>query len=506
MLPPSRIVQAVVIACTSLLLAYPSVSHAQSLAQEQPATPSPTEIPSANPGATASPTPGPAPSPSAAPSPSTPPPTLLPASVSLMVTGSPADTAFLQAQINAAIGRALRSVAGADAGIRYGTPIPSLVPLAPGFSTTYDVPVTVSGGSMNPVQGIVAVSVQNVNVPSAQPVLLALDDDPEYIRTDGVLFRGTIDAQRPTRVYYYHANVGTPRRFLVVLTGPADAVARVHVVEASAGPNRDVMTVGHAVSRSFVLLEPQNEGVVIDVQATPPFFQRDTPLAPGDGVAGAVDLSVLNGTAVTMTVMAIPPNADPSAYLGAQRVPTDGHNRHGTFALSDVERKIIAYTVGGPDATVEYGSRAQSPANVDPNDAGRDAGDYGVVHRFTFDVNNPLDMPATVYLYEEPIGGVVRNSFLINGTLTEVGCARLSQRYQVGSYQLGPRSSQTFDVTTMTDGGSNYPLEIGLTTTPPLPTTPPINAPDGCFPKASPSPQPSPSAAPPTSLPSPLPT
>jgi hypothetical protein len=35
----------------------------------------------------------------------------------------------------------------------------------------------------------------------------------------------------------------------------------------------------------------------------------------------------------------------------------------------------------------------------------------------------------------------------------------------------------------MTDGGSFYPVEIGITGTPPTPATPAISAPDGCFPK-----------------------
>ena len=46
------------------------------------------------------------------------------------------------------------------------------------------------------------------------------------------------------------------------------------------------------------------------------------------------------------------------------------------------------------------------------------------------------------------------------------------------------------DILTMTDGGSNYPLEVGAGSTPPLTTTPPIASADGCFPKAQPSSQP----------------
>jgi hypothetical protein len=35
----------------------------------------------------------------------------------------------------------------------------------------------------------------------------------------------------------------------------------------------------------------------------------------------------------------------------------------------------------------------------------------------------------------------------------------------------------------MTDGGSFYPAQIGITATPPQPNAPGVFAPDGCFPK-----------------------
>jgi hypothetical protein len=40
----------------------------------------------------------------------------------------------------------------------------------------------------------------------------------------------------------------------------------------------------------------------------------------------------------------------------------------------------------------------------------------------------------------------------------------------------------------MTDGGSNYPLEFGMTESLPLPNTPPPNAVDGCSARPTPVP------------------
>jgi hypothetical protein len=431
--------------------------------------------------------------------PATAPAGVLPTNVSLTLTGAPADAAFVQAQIAVALDRVIRPTLQAGAVVRYGDPVPAVQPLGSGFETSFSVPVTISGSAeFAAVDGAVIVRVANLSVAPFAPVLLHLDDDPEYVRSDGVLFRSSVASERPVRLYYYHENGAQTRRFMLVLTATAANPSRVQIIDASAGPSADVMSVGHAVSRTFVQVQPLGEGVVVDVAAGMPFVQRDVTVGPSEGVAGVVDLRVLAGGAVTMTVLAAGPGADPTALLDAARVAYDGHDRHGTFALTGIGEATVAYTVGGPDASLEYGNPAHGPQNVDPNDRGRDAGDYGVLQRITFDLANPLHAPATVYLYEQPVEGVVRSSFLVNGALVDLGCARLSQRYQIASYQLGPGSAASLRVLSMTDGGSNYPLEVGVTTTPPLPTTPPIDAPDGCFPK--------PGIAPPPPPPTPAPT
>ena len=139
------------------------------------------------------------------------------------------------------------------------------------------------------------------------------------------------------------------------------------------------------------------------------------------------------------------------------------------------------YTAGGPDVAVKYGHT--SPPNVDPADTGRDYGAYGVVHRITFTLVNPTDVPHLVYFYEKPLGGSVRSSFLIDGQLKEVGCARLTEPYWFMTYELPPHSVGASTTRTMTDGGSSYPVEFGTTETRPVPITPPLNAADGCSPR-----------------------
>lgn len=417
-----------------------------------------------------------------------PPAGTIPASINLTVTGSPAGPLFLQREIEAALDRVIRPTLQAGASISY-TPLPAQTqPLQPGTFRSMTMPVTIAGSdALATVSGVVNVNVVNMELPAVQPTLLFYDDDPEYVSGLGVLFGGTVTADAPTRLYYYHDNLGLPKNIAVVLS--ASAATRVQLIDVGFGPDLDVMSVGHQVSKVFMLAEPRNEGIVADILPNAPFVLRDTMMLAGELVAGAVDVRVLSGGPVTVRVVAFPTGSDMTAYLGGDADP-DGHNRHGTFQIGGFGIETLAYSVGGPDASVTYGGKDTAPHNVDPSDAGHDWGDYGVLHRITFDIDNPGDTSQTIYLYEKPLGGSVRSSFVVDGQLQELGCARLPERYLIKAYTMPAQQQAASTVVTMTDGGSSYPLEIGITTTPPLPTTPPLNAPDGCFPKPPPSPVP----------------
>ena len=428
-----------------------------------------------------------------------PPAGTIPATVSLTVTGTPAGPRFLERQIDAALDRVIRPTLQTGAAVQYGpVPVP-LQTLQPGFITSLTMPVVIAGtDNYADVTGATTVNVTNMALAPLTPTLLFFDDDPEYVGGLGTLFRGTVDASRPARLYYYHDDLGLPKNVAVILTANSSIPSRVHLIDASAGPDLDVMNVGHQVTKTFLLDEPRNEGIVADITPGAPFVLKQNLLLAGELVAGAVDIRVLMGSPVTVTVVAYPAGDKPTAYIGVDDVPRDTHARHGAFDITGFGTETIAYTVGGPDASYEYGTRDKSPANVDPNDRGKDFGDYGVVHHITFDISNPNTKAQNIYLYEKPLGGPVRSTFIVDGRVVELGCVRVPQRYLITMYQMPPQWHAASTITTMADGGSNYPLEIGITTTEPIPTTPPQTAPDGCFPKPAftPFPSPSPSATP----------
>jgi hypothetical protein len=400
----------------------------------------------------------------------------------LEITGNPVDPTWLTRQVTDWVTRLTQALPGAQTAI--GSVTPPATPLLPGQSTQFVIPVQVAGnGQYFDQSGSTTVTVQNVAADPFAPGLLFYDDDPEHLTQDGVLFRGTVSAAQPVRLYYYHDDAQDPRRIVVALSSDSQDPTSVQLIDAAAGPNMDVMHVGHTSTLDFLLSKPRNEGVVVDLAQDQPFLLADIPMTARQGVAGTVDLRVLTGGPIIVTVLAVSPGVDPRTLLSAPPLPDDGHHRTGVFQIGTFGQDNVSFTVGGADATVVLGDADPTPPAADPNVSGHDYGDYGVLHTINVTLANPTDNQTTAYLYFKPLAGPARGSFLVDGNLVQLGCVRVSTPYQIATFELMPRQTYHVVVQTMTDGGSFYPAEIGATTTPPQPAAPQINAPDGCFPK-----------------------
>lgn len=410
--------------------------------------------------------------------------------ISLKITGDNPDPSFLSTQIALALNRATLALPGTSIQI---ASLGALPPLTPGTQASVFVPIKIAGGDQYlDVNGTTQINLQGIDAPAFVPTLLFYSDDPERVVSDGVLYRGTISDATPVRLYDYHENGPQPRRLMIVLTSASTATSSVQVVERFAGPNADVMTVGHSVTRDFMINKSRNQGVVVDIAGNAPLFGHDVLMNARDGVASSTDFKVLSGGPVTVTVLAVSPGVNPASLLDGAILPGDGRNRHGVFSLANYGSQSFAYAVGGPEVTVNVGDREPTVPNATPNDTGRDYGDYGVLYDLTFALTNPTSQPQTVYLFEAPRGGPARASYLIDTDVqpVELGCATSARsatdpphRYLIRAFQLAPGANETHTVRTMTDGGSNLPITVGVTTVAPQPTTPPISASDGCFPK-----------------------
>ncbi|MGZ3515886.1 MAG: hypothetical protein ACXVAM_01810 [Vulcanimicrobiaceae bacterium] len=428
--------------------------------------------------------------------------TIAPAAT-LKVTGNALDPLWLQAQIGSLLSRITLAQPGVKMQLG-GYTLPPELP--PGATAALAVPVQIPGGDQYyDVSGTSSVTIANVAAAPFAPPTLFYDDDPEKVNGVGVLYRGTVSATMPARLYYYHENGQDPHDLLLVLSTAAQDPASLQLIDSTAGPNIDVLSVGHNVTKNFLLMKPRNQGIVVDLPSGQPYVVHDLEMQRLDGVAGNVDVRVMTGGPVTVTVLALPPSSTGTlpapdqiaTYLAQPQLPGDGHHRTGVFSLSKYGDDALQYTVGGQDVSTRYG--ATTPPTAGSAEAGHDYGDYGVMHTIVFALSNSTNQPATLYLYQTPLGGVLRSSYLVDGQLHEVGCTRVPNRYLIAQLPvLNPGERRTTTVLTMTDGGSSYPVEVGVTATPPQPVVPPISAPDGCFPKG-----PSAPVSPPLASPSP---
>ncbi|MFY9630847.1 MAG: hypothetical protein WAJ94_04475 [Candidatus Cybelea sp.] len=399
----------------------------------------------------------------------------------LTVTGNPAQPDWLAQQITQWVTRLTQALPGAS--VTIGAVAPPSAPLAPGGTAQFSVPVQISGnGQYFDQTATTTVNVQNTPVQPFTPGLLFYDDDPEHVSQDGVLFRGSVTAAQPARIYYYHDNTADSRRLVVALESTGQSPASVQLIHASAGPNIDVMTVGQAVTKKFLLTKNQQEGIVVDLSGDQPYLLTDLTMTSRQLVAGSADIRVLSGGPVEVTVMGVSPGVDPRTLLAGPVLPGDGHHRTGIFSIAGFGADNLRYALGSDDATVVLGDTDPTPPNVTPSAGGHDYGDYGIVHTIAVTLENPTAAPAAAYLYVQPLAGPARGSFLVDGNPVDIGCVRVPSKYQVSAFDLPPGQS-THVVQTMTDGGSFYPVRLGVTATAPEPSAPPINAPDGCFPK-----------------------
>jgi hypothetical protein len=427
---------------------------------------------------------------------------LVPAEVTVSLGGT-VSPQFALAKIDAAIARLALAQPGGTLAVRGVTIADSL---HPGDELEAIARVTIAAGSGFADQfGTTAVHLHVETLDQLEPAFLFYSDDPERLGSDGdgVLYRGTIDADKPARVYAYHVS-DTPDRRLYLALVASGAPARVQLLGYAAGPADAFAYVGHVSTLQYLLERSTQESAIVDVIGDAPYVQQlgYRALGPGELVAAIFDLRVVSGGPVTVEVVAASGADDPLKPLGEPEHVGDGHGRRGEFALSTVPPFALTYASGDPEPEPLTIGDPTIP-NLRPG--GRPlGGDYGALRNVALQLSNPGSTPQNVYLYEQAQGGSATTTIWFTGDPrpTEIPCVRLSDsRYLVKAFALDAGESRAVTGEYMTDGSSSFPLDFGLTTAAPSPPPGPYS-PNACNPKtppATPSPSPSSSAPAPTS-------
>jgi hypothetical protein len=364
--------------------------------------------------------------------------------------------------------------------------------LAPGTTLDALAGVAIGGhGAFLDVNGKTEVRLAVAALPPLAPVQLFYSDDPEYVQPgdDGVLFRGTVGLDTPSRIIFYHVAVGAPRRISLVLRAPTPT--RVERVGAAVGPNPFYGYVGQQTTARFLQVDALQEGELIDLAPDVPYEIPYGTLQPNDLIEAIEDLRVVSGGPVTLALVTSAHSGDLSALADAPELPDDSHQRRGVFTLAGITPAELTYTVGAnePDP-IELGNAPE--ANLLPGGRAL-AGEYGVARRVFLHLANPTTAAQTVYLDVRTLGGGGATfTILFDGeesALTMPCVDDAVQPHLLRAFTLAPGTTETIAGTYMTDGASSYPIAIGLTATPP----PPI-APGACG-GTAPSPSPSPTAS-----------
>ncbi|MBD5633144.1 MAG: hypothetical protein IAI49_01595 [Candidatus Eremiobacteraeota bacterium] len=435
-----------------------------------------------------------------------PPAGVVPSDVTVELGGA-VSPQFATTSIANAIAAAAQLRPGTKVDVRDATPSAIMRP-GDAFEATARVHVDGAGRYVD-ANGTTAVRLRVETLARLDPQILYYSDDPEKLlaATNGVLYHNTLQPGKPARTYLYHVAVGSTHVLSLVLRATGRD-ARVQLIGNAAGPTNAFGYVGHVTTLRYLLAREAQQSNVVTVTVDTPYVLQlgSRELRPGELFAGAFDAGVLSGDAVQLDIVATAADENPLDVAAQPELPGDGHGRRGEFALTTVPTLRLAYAAGSPDPA-PFAIGAPTIANLRAGGLAL-AGDYGVVRDVSLEISNPSATQQTVYLYEMPVGGSSTSTIWFAGDAapTELPCVYQPNRYLIRPFALAPNETRTVTASYMTDGASSFPLDFGLTATPPSPEPGPYS-PDACNPRTPPPATPSPAALPAsTPAPAPAPT
>ena len=385
----------------------------------------------------------------------------IPNNISLQITGDPASPDYLRDLIQRAITRQTQTRPGAQV-VLDADSIGWRQNLAQDNVQSIDVPVLVQGEQYFDANGSTGVTVRNVAVPRIPPDILMVSDFPEKLTENGVLFEADLKRGTPSRFLYFHYNPpGQPdRRIVLVAENHGNEPANVQIIDGRGGPTKNEMEAGHLSTKNFLVNEVQNQGhlVVVPANSSRAVVMQDLPAS--NIVQNLMQLRVLEGPDLHLTLIAQnatddPENALTPALQNAQMLTSTVRHARGIYAIPEFHY-ARQWNVNEDYLELPVG---QLPL---PNALAGEAlsGDYGVLQSFVVNVQNPTSSPQHIAIYENPRGGAATGTYIIDGTLVQSHRVPAYSRYKVRQYVVPARGFVRVTIVTMPEGGSSYPLRL----------------------------------------------
>lgn len=382
----------------------------------------------------------------------------VPQQLTLSITGDPASEDYVRREVAAAIVRSAQVRPGAQAVVGPDD-VPFHGELGQDRVSVLSVPVLLQGSAYVEVDSTIRVDVRNVAAPRISPDSLMVSDYPERLEENGLLFTADLRSEQPSRFLYFHYNPpGQPNRRIVLRAqNLSPQPANVQFISGRGGPSPNEMEAGHVATKAFLINVVQNQGRLITIPGNTSLNVVEQDIPAGNVSCNLLQLRLLSGGSVHLTLFAQPADVDPNEPLGSGGSLLEGTHPHarGIYPIPEFHYATQWY-VDGEYLELPIG---QIPL---PNDLQGQAlaGDYGVLQSFVVTMQNPLSTPQAVAIYENPRGGRATGTYLIDGVLVQSHQVPPFSRYKIRQYVVPARGFVRVTIVTMPEAGSSYPLKL----------------------------------------------
>jgi Pilus formation protein N terminal region len=379
------------------------------------------------------------------------------AATSIRITGDPAGPDFVKRAALAAALALVQARAGAQV-IATADEISYNAPLPQDDIATLTVPILIQGEQYFSVDAGTRVRVENMAAPKIVPDSLMVSDFPEKLTENGELFTADLKRTQPSRFLYFHYNPpGEPDRRVVLRAqnlSPEPAI--VQFISGQGGPDPNEMLTGHVATYNFLRNLVQNEGQVIVIPGNGTLNLVEQPLPAKMIVCSLLQLRVLNGSTVHLTLFAQNATSSPDESLATMELLSGDHaHARGIYKIPEFHDSRL-WNVDDQYLELPVG---QIPV---PNSLVGQAlaGDYGVLQSYVIKVQNPTAQPQPIAIYENPRGGRATGTYLIDGVLIQSHQVPAFSRYKVRQYVVPARGFVRITIETIPDSGSSYPVRL----------------------------------------------
>lgn len=298
--------------------------------------------------------------------------------------------------------------------------------------------------------GSIPLTLSHAQAPEHRTTQLLLSNDPEKISATRGLFYYRFGSREGVRLVYHHKNTGPDNLELDIrLLNPSPEEVWVWVSDAWAGPAPDEVFVGHMATKRWMELYYGQVGQLIQLLPGAEVSLSRLGLRPGQLVSGILEAVLSKGSAAVLDVYAKAP--------GEPEPPLESYIQGPVYRLESLETRVQQTHTAGKALLLSLGEGAFQAGNGQ-----KIKGSWGRLYTYQLTLQNPDQNPHTVALQVSADGGVARGVVWLEGQPTELPLLRPGEGFELGRFELAPRTQRQVVLSTLPASGSNYPLRLLL--------------------------------------------